>query len=234
MLWQNYKTIIPAGKLTINEALQVYKDGYFARLTEALGQTFEATWRVMGDEDFFQACKKYIQRNPSKFYDLSDYGANLPKFLSKKSKLLGDLAQFEWIFKNIFHKNPPKLKNNKPVNLFASLKRAPDIKLTFIDACEIFESKFRVYDLWKLRDQEEADVDWQKIKTPQWLIVYKRETQIYILEISKKTHQILTYLKANKSLTQSVTKSNATTEEVIALFKQLSETQIISKVKVTA
>ena len=46
--------IAGGGKLTPAEAVGVYRNGYPARLSEALGETFEACWRMLGDMNFLK------------------------------------------------------------------------------------------------------------------------------------------------------------------------------------
>src|SRR5688572_29447575 len=60
--------IIPGGSLDVKGALGVYQNGYPARLTEQLGETFEAVWWVLGDEDFLTVCRTYIAENGSQSY----------------------------------------------------------------------------------------------------------------------------------------------------------------------
>src|SRR4051812_47348056 len=88
------------GKLTPAEAVGVYRDGYPARMTEALGETFEACWRVLGDEDFLEACRIYSRAAPSVSHNLSDYGGSFPEFLDdrfkKQAPFIKDLAVLEW------------------------------------------------------------------------------------------------------------------------------------------
>ena len=69
------------GKLSAAEAVDVYRGGYPARLTDALGETYETCWRVLGDEGFFAAAQTYISRHPSRSHNLSDYGEAFPEFL---------------------------------------------------------------------------------------------------------------------------------------------------------
>ena len=54
--------IIPVGSLNQKQVLQVYTNDYYARLTEALGESFEAIWAVLGDEEFFKVCHEYIKK----------------------------------------------------------------------------------------------------------------------------------------------------------------------------
>src|SRR5687768_3042109 len=76
------KSLVAGGRLSLQEALGVYSNGYVARLTEALGEIFEGVWWVLGDSGFFEMCKRYIAATPSKSYNLSDYGDGFPAFLS--------------------------------------------------------------------------------------------------------------------------------------------------------
>jgi hypothetical protein len=61
--------------------------------------------------------RAFIARSPSSTsYNLSDYGASFPDFvegqafnslnLSSDAPFLGDLARYEWEFKNLFHEKP--------------------------------------------------------------------------------------------------------------------------------
>ena len=94
-----------------NAAVGVYRTGHIVRLTEALGETFEAVWWVAGDEHYFQLAKEFLLAHPSASYNLSDFGISFPNFLDKRQPFsdlpfLADLARFEWLFKEVFHLPP--------------------------------------------------------------------------------------------------------------------------------
>ncbi len=98
----------PGGTLTADHALEVYSRGHVARLTEALGETFEAVWWVAGDEAFFRLAKNFILAHPSTFYNLSSYGRTFSDYLKKETPFpnlpfLPHLARYEWTFKEMFH-----------------------------------------------------------------------------------------------------------------------------------
>ncbi len=125
-----------AGSLKKHEAIEVYASGYSARLFEALGETYETVWKVLGDEDFHSLCLAYIERHPSKSRNLSDYGENFSEFIKSQlpkevaGRLLVDLARFEWVFKDCFH-SPyessaviPDLRNTEPDSLKFSVMRS--------------------------------------------------------------------------------------------------------------
>src|SRR4051812_17487252 len=73
--------IKPAGSLSNLEALNVYRGDYTARMLEALGKNYEATWVLLGDEEFMDAATRYIKLNPSTYTNLTTYGESFPNFL---------------------------------------------------------------------------------------------------------------------------------------------------------
>ncbi len=137
------------GKLTAAQAVDVYRAGYPARLTEALGETYEICWRVLGDEGFFAAARGYIARFPSRSHNLSDYGAEFPEFLeslpiASDAPYLGDLARFAWTFKELFHAKPHAALD--PAVLAA--KARPDAVLRLGSAVRLLALRHRVYGLF--------------------------------------------------------------------------------------
>ena len=130
-------TIIPTRYMKSKKrALLVYQDGYRARLTEALGETFEACWWVLGDDTFFALCASFVRAHPSLDYNLNSYGREFPEYLynhklSEEIPFLFDLASFEWSFKKLFEcKQHTSLK----VEEFALINDPNDMKLKFGEA----------------------------------------------------------------------------------------------------
>jgi hypothetical protein len=68
--------IVPGGTLDAAGALEVYRRGYRARLTEQLGETYPSVWRVVADDDFFELCRAYIAAHPSASYTCRITGAS--------------------------------------------------------------------------------------------------------------------------------------------------------------
>lgn len=159
-----------AGALEIQEAVEVYSAGYPARLFEALGETYETVWKVLGDEDFQALCLAFIKRHPSRSRNLSDYGENFSEFIAchlpqeVSRELLADLARFEWAFKECFHSpyepsaKIPDLRNTEPESLrFSVMKGLTAIHLEYSvyklhgdggDLCqfnEVLESQSNTY-----------------------------------------------------------------------------------------
>ena len=57
--------IKPGGTLNVEQAMSVYRNDYYARLSEALGEHYESIWFVVGDDEFSRLTRSYIDLYPS-------------------------------------------------------------------------------------------------------------------------------------------------------------------------
>ena len=81
--------------------LRIYFDAYRLRLIEALAADYEALRVLLGEEQFSQACRSYVEATPSLFRNVRWYGAGLPGFLRTtlpwaQQPVTYELALFEW------------------------------------------------------------------------------------------------------------------------------------------
>ena len=194
------------GELTAAEAVEVYRRGYPARLTEALGETYETCWRVLGDEAFFAAARAYIARAPSRTHNLSDYGADFPEFLESlpvaaDAPYLGDLARYAWTFKELFHaKSHVGLD---PVVLAAKVR--PDAVLRFGSAARLLALRHRVYGIFRRDNDDDAPIEEAAWKGWERLILYKKEgNPIFVRELTSPEHAALTALAAGRPLADAL------------------------------
>ena len=199
------KSVIPISDLTPEQCIEIYRRGYFARLTESLGETFEATWWVLGDDAFFELCQSFIHANPSRVYDLSDYGQSFPEFLESNSlanglPFAGDLARFEWSFKEVFH-SPNIFPNGVD---WAKVVAEPGAHLFRISSsAHLFESKYAVYDIWKMRASS-ADALTLDIHQKSRLLVFKHQSQVMVRNLEKDEFCLLDNLSNGASLENSI------------------------------
>ncbi len=150
------------GRLSAREAVDVYRRGYPARLSEALGETFEACWRVLGDEDFLRDCAAFARAVPSVSHNLSDYGRAFPAFLLRRHRahapFIADLAALEWEFKNLFHEAPRE--GLSPSALAAAAK---DASAFVLGPHRLLSFGHRVHAIWRRDRADETPLkkaDW--------------------------------------------------------------------------
>jgi len=214
----------PAGSLTLQEAFAVYHRSYLARLSDALGESFEAVWWVLGDDLFRSVCRDYIHEFPSSSYHLQDYGARFTDFLTrhhdtKEILFLHDLARFEWLIKELGNTPTPQ---PLPAEQFQDLVKADDFKIHFIEGMSVFESPYAVYDIWRQRKEPAYhfdDINWHR---PESLLIYKKQKKIYVQRVEPLEAQVLEDLKEGRSMSEAMAGFSAhLTPDRISAFYQL-------------
>ncbi len=220
------------GRLSAAEAIGVYRDAYPARLTEALGETYEACWRVMGDEEFFAAARDFIARAPSRSYNLSDYGESFPEFLEARPQaqgapFLGDLARLEWAFLRLFHARAQE--GLEPAALAAAA--GPQSILRLGAACVLLSFKHSIYGIWKRDRADDTPLESGDWEGAQRLVLYKRGTnEIFTRELSVPEYAALTALAAGRPLGAALEYSGLDEEGARGLFAFVADARLVAEV----
>ena len=197
--------IVPGGSLTVDGAFDVYRGGYLARLTEQLGETFATVWRVLGDQDFFALCERYIAAHRSDSYNLSDYGRDFPTFLEcgenlREFSFLPDLARLELAFHDLFH--APQHTSLEAAELAAT----PDLassRLRFGDAVRMLGFDSRVYRLFQHRS-DETPPDLSGIDTPEHVLLFKQGDEVRARVVDAATARGLEAMAAGATVEQAL------------------------------
>lgn len=226
-------SVTGGGKLTPAEAVGVYRDGYPARISEALGETFEACWRVLGDEDFLEACKIYARATPSVSHNLSDYGGSFPEFLHKRFKkqapFIKDLADLEWSFKEVFHADGGAVL--PPSDLAVAVN--DHSVLVFSKAVRLLFLNHSVHSVWK-RDRNDSTPltpsDWEG---PQQVLLYRSGgTPVFSSILAAPEASTLSLLMKGTPLGEALAASKGLTEAAARnLFSFIASSALITEVR---
>lgn len=105
---ESVERLVTAGpKLTARERLQIYQEGYFARLTECLADDYPALAHALGEPAFEQLCFDYIASHRSRSPSLNRYGAAMADHCRSRTEpwapFAADLARLEWALVEIVH-----------------------------------------------------------------------------------------------------------------------------------
>ncbi len=194
--------IVPGGKLDAAGALEVYRRGYVARLTEQLGETYASVWRVVGDDDFFALCREYIAGHASSSYNLSDYGRELAEFLERTPGLpvfLPELARFELAVHDLFHAHA-----HVPVaaQTLAALGDLSGVRFRFGLAVRLVACERAVYDVYRHRnDAAPPDIDFER---PQFVLLFRQEGEVLAREIDAASFAALESLAAGRPVEDAI------------------------------
>lgn len=221
------------GRLSSAEAVEVYRRAYPARMSEALGETFEACWRVLGDDEFLAAAAEFARATPSRSHDLGDYGQAFPAFLLARAAdhapFIADLGRLEWAFKEVFHRAPHA--GLSPAALAAAAK--PTSRLVLGGSAELLALGHRVLDLWR-RDREDAtpvtEADWAG--TQKVLLYKKGGSEVWSRELDDASFDALSRLAGGAPLDEALAAAEGLDEAKAGeLFAFLASEGLVEAVK---
>ena len=144
----------PQGHATGNERLEVYAEGYPARVRESIVEVYETLKAVMEEEAFESLCLEYARRHGADDYNLNHAGKDLADFLkhsplSKKAPFLPDLARFEWALWEVFHAVDAENSLTKEKIEGIPAEDWERSVFRFRPSVRTFETSWSVFDLWK-------------------------------------------------------------------------------------
>jgi hypothetical protein len=223
------KTMIPGGSLNTQTCFNVYRNDYTARLSSVLGDNFESLWTILGDEEFFDISLKYIEGNPSKFFDLGEYGNDLPSFLkAHEIPYLSELATMEIEFRRLFNSDVEQSVNP---DVFASLEDPTALRMTFTKKHFLFCSEYPLYKIWEKRGDNSEESFSEIIWEPENCLMYNTSGSVKVMFLTKFQVQVFLNLREQLSLGDSLVKyPDAPGPEVSDLFSKLVSNSLITKI----
>lgn len=91
------KSIVNTEKVSVDQRLFIYLDGYRCRLIDCLAANFPMLSSYLGFDDFSALAMDYMALHPSSFRSIRWFGDKLPAFLKLNNQpFLAELAEFEW------------------------------------------------------------------------------------------------------------------------------------------
>jgi hypothetical protein len=197
------QVILPSSTLTPAERLGIYQGMYPLRMNEALQGDYAALQHFLGDERFEQLVLAYVQVHPSRTYTLNRLGDHLPEFVLAAPGLarrgfLHDLARLELAISDVFDSPETPSLTSEAIAAVApgDWERA---RLATIDAFRLLAFRYNANDyLQSVRDDDHKHPR-PKLKSS-WLVVYRREYDVYRLELSRPAHDLLADLSAGTRL----------------------------------
>jgi hypothetical protein len=189
-----HSQIRPVGTLSSEGLINVYRGDYDARMMEAIGKSFETTWLLMGDDDFFEAGKSFIKSHPSDVRNLSAYGDQFPEFLSSLAldEDIVRMAQYERAFWKLFH-TPPKAAG------YITPESLENLEFHIQDSLYLSHSNLKLNHLWAVRENPPADMCLDDYMSEEYLALYRTD-RVMVTKISAIQHEVFTLLKNHQKI----------------------------------
>lgn len=101
------RLVTPGPQLSAIDRVQIYNDGYFARLVECLTDDYPALSYALGEETFSSLTRAYIEKYPSRSRSLNAYGQQMAAFCRTRTEpwagFAAALARLEWALVEVVH-----------------------------------------------------------------------------------------------------------------------------------
>ena len=133
--------------------LRVYRNHFRITLAAALGATFPATARLLGEDGFSGLARRFVDAHPPAQPCLAEYGRDFPAFLGRQPDLAevpcaADLARLEWAMNTA--REAPDAPSLSAVHLARlSPERVAELRTGLHPAWRLVRSRWPMLDLWQ-------------------------------------------------------------------------------------
>lgn len=199
------RVLVANPRMTPASMLQVYNDGYFARLLDVMRADFPAVQHVLGAERFRALVARYVADCPSRHPNLNQFGARFPAFVREepaaRSAFVAEVAQLERTLGEAF--DAPAFTPLSP----DALQQVPqdrwgETRFTANPSLQLMAFRYPV-DAWYTAWQKGAAVA-VPCTQHSWLAVHRRDDRVHRLRLTRAAFAVLRALAAGEPLAEAL------------------------------
>ena len=186
------------------ERVEVYAEGYPARINEALLENYPAICKVVGDARFAELTGQFAAAGGFHHYNLSRVADHFPYFLQAgpwnvEYPFLRDLAELELAVKQSFH---AEIKPAATGSDFFEKAQTEGENLIFEFQEHVFgvRSFWPILDIWNARHLPLQEIKIQMESRPQAVLIYRRGEKVFCQKAEALEVAVLNQLKQGKPL----------------------------------
>lgn len=185
------------------DLIQVYRNNYALSLTEALGATYGAVKRLVGEDFFSYIAKQFIQKYPLSSSYLNDFGDEFADFIAghelcQTLPYLSCVARLERCYEKAYHAAE---KPQYDLRQISNLAGAEDFHIDIHPAVQLMQSKYPVMDIWLM---DETSAVPQLEQNPQIVIIYRSEYKVQVELLEESEFQLIGQIMKHKSIQESL------------------------------
>lgn len=179
--------IVEGGRISVDHRLHIYHNAYRARLLENLQDAYEKTWAYLGDENFENAAREYIELTPPNHRNLRWHGATFPSWLASQFPNDGDIAELanvDWQLRQAFD-----APDATPIAADALSGLSPTdwetICFRLTPTLHISPLRYNSVSIWHAIDQDLVPPPSEKLTDPSWLLIWRKGWQPHFRTIGQ-------------------------------------------------
>lgn len=186
------------------DRIEVYAEGYPARIREALHEAYPAIHKILGEAVFTDLALEYSKSRSFEHYNLGRAADFFPEFLSltkwkEDFPFLRDLAELEFSVQRAFH---AEIKPSATGADFAEKAAVDGENLIFNFQPHVFgvRSFWPILDIWNARNLEAAQVNIQVEGRAQAVLIYRKNEKVMCQKAEALEIAVLKSLMEGNSL----------------------------------
>lgn len=184
--------IVSTSDLTNDIRLAIYGNAYVSRLIEVLQKDYTALLAILGEEQFNQLAREYIDVYPSMHPSLRFFGKHMESFLYNQKKYashpyLYELARFEWGFTDAFDARDSEIKTEHDAALVPP-DAWPGLGFSFHASLQLIPYQWNILSIWQAIQQEKSIPEPIHLPEPEICLIWRHnlQTQYRTLEEDEK------------------------------------------------
>ena len=207
--------------LDTGSRFDIYRQGYRARLVDALRDSFGHTATYLGDERFDGVARDYVEGHPPRHYSIRWYGDAFPEWLGTthaQNPDVAELASLDWALRSAFDS-----AEGQPLRAADLAGLSPEawgcVGFHLHPAFRILELHRNTLAIWQALDSETTPPATQALGSPAMLLIWRRETQPHFRTLEAEEHGALRALHEGESFAAVCSRlaENRLPEEAAAL-----------------
>jgi hypothetical protein len=227
---------VPAGADSAAR-IAVYTEGYPARVTEALRETYPALANILGDGSLAGLSDRYrgvLRDEPT---NLNDVGADLPRFLrqdrlSEQLAFLPELAELEWAVTRSFH--AAACDRFDPIDCKSwSIEDWQRAQIRFQPGLALLRSRWPLRALYATRNQDRDEIDVDLEQGGECVLVFRRGFEVAVEATPPREADAIEAFRAGATLaevSEGLARDDALNDDVVELFQGWVSAGLIASV----
>ncbi len=201
-------TFIRSNGLTCAQRIQVYRNNVIHSLTEALRVSYPVVENLVGSQFFNFTARRYIEGNPSRTGNLSDYGDRFSTFLADFQPAQGlpylpDIARLEWARQVAYHA-ADALSFKLSALQAVPQERYDELRFQLHPSARLIRSDYPVLRIWEVNQPDYPDsISVDLNEGPNAVLVIRRDLLIEMDLLSPGDFQLLDSLANGRTLTHA-------------------------------
>ena len=196
---------LESATLTGSPRMAIYRNNVYTALSRALEAIYPVILRLVGDEFFKFAARRYIDDHPSRSGDLNRFGADFAEFLgtfehAASLPYLPDVARLEWCCHQAY-----SAVDDTPLDLHRLAAVPPEdygrLRFRLNHAGRLLRSAWPIDAIWRV-NQADYDGD-QAVDLSSGgvcLLIQRRENRIVLITLSEAECRFLAALNDRQTL----------------------------------